>query len=296
MGSPRDTTWLRRAALGLTTGIAVLALAACGGDDDTESTTQAAGTATAACTPAHDFETRTPGKLTVSVAPALPYVQIEDGKLIGLEGVVLEEFAKRECLEIEALSFPGSAGALPALESGRADVLTGGWYLTPEREASKTLGHTDPIYYDFTAFVSKDGIDTLQAAGGKVAVGSGQLWTEQIQKVLGKDGVKLFQSTSEVFQDVASGRSTAAVMGSGEAGHYLQQAPGSKLVVKPAKPDPAFPSSEAINAETLLHDKANTQLTAALDATIADLREDGTVQKALDSFGLTNPITFSGKR
>ncbi len=290
MSSDRHPT-LRALAL-LAAVASALVLAACGGDDGDATTAAAA----ASCTPAHELRTRKPGVLTVSVAPALPYIEIEDGKLTGLEGVVLEAFAKRECLKIETLRFPGSAGALPALESGRADVLTGGWYLTPEREASKTLGHTDPIYYDFTAFVSKDGVDRLEDAGGRVAVGSGQLWTEQIQKVLGKDGVKLFQSTAEVFQDVATGRSKVAVMGSGEAANYAQKASGAELRVVPARPDPAFPSSQAINAETLLHAKSNTALTEALDDTIADLRRDGTVQAALKRYGLTNPITFTGRR
>ncbi|MDW5595069.1 transporter substrate-binding domain-containing protein [Conexibacter stalactiti] len=291
---------LRR--LGLTfsalAGSAVL-LAACGSDDDGGAATAAAGTtaASATCTPAHRFDTVEPGKLTIAVAPALPYVQIDGDELIGVDGAVVSAIAERECLELELQRFPGSAGALPAMESGRADIVTGGWYRTPERLASKTLGVTEPVYFDFTAFVAKEPVDRLdQLDGETVAIGSGQLWTEQIERVLGRDAVKLFQSTAEVFQDVADGRAKAGVMGSGEAGYYVQQKPAARLVVTPAAPDPSFPSSEAINGVTLLHDKANSALTTALDEDIAALREDGTVQSALDRYGLRAPINFSGQR
>jgi polar amino acid transport system substrate-binding protein len=283
-----------RHALALPLLAAAALLSACGGDDET---TASAATAAADCTPAHRFDTVAAGKLTVAVAPALPYVQIDGDTLIGVDGAVLTAFAERECLQLELQRFPGSAGALPAMESGRADVVTGGWYRTPERVESKTLGVTDPVYYDFTAFVAKEPVDTLRALDGeKVAVGSGQLWTEQIERVLGRDDVKLFQSTSEAFQDVADGRSKAAVMGSGEAGWYVKQKPAAKLVVTAAKPDPDFPSSQEINAVTLLHKKSNAALTTALDEAIAAARQDGTVRAALDRYGLTDEINFSGRQ
>jgi polar amino acid transport system substrate-binding protein len=299
----KRTTDRRRArAAGLTLpalAAVALAISACGSDDDNDkSTATAAGTASAAaCVPKDKFTTHKPGKLIVSVAPALPYVQLKDGKLSGIDGDVITAFAKRECLEVDAQQFPGSAGALPAMESGRADIVTGGWYRTPERVTSKTLGVTDPVYYDFTAFVSKQPVDTLEALRGKkIALGSGQLWTAQVQKVLGKGSIKLFDSTSGVFQDVASGRSAAGIMGSAEAGYYTKKAPGAGLVVTAAKPDPAFESSQAINAVNFLHAKSNAGLTQALDASIAAFRADGTVEASLKRWGLTNSVNFTGKQ
>lgn len=61
-----------------------------------------------------------------------------------------------------------------------------------------------------------------------------------------------------------------------------------------AQHDPKFPSSQAINAETMLHAKSNTTLTEALDETIAQLRQDGTVKAALTEYGLTDPLSFTG--
>lgn len=282
------------------TAVRLAALAACGalvvgcGSDDDASTATADGAkGAAACTPKHQFSTVEKGKLTVAFGPALPYIEVKDGKLTGVDGDVLNAIAELECLEIVRKPFAGSAGAIQTLQSGRADVLAGGWYRSAER--AKTLGQTVPVYYDFTAFVSKDGIDSLdQVKGKKVALEQGTLFAEPVAKVVGTGNVKLFQSADAAFQDIVNGQSAVAVMGSGQAGYRLSQKSNLKLQIKPAKPDPAFPPSEAVNEVNFLHAKSNSELTAALDADIEALRADGTVQKALDTFGLSAPVNFSG--
>lgn len=278
----------------------LLALAACGaavagcGGSDKGSSGQAGTAPAKGCKPAHEFKTVSAGKLTVAFGPALPYIEVKDGKLTGVDGDVLEAIAARECLTIVRKPFAGSAGALQTLQSGRADLLAGGWYRTPER--AKVLGQTVPVYYDFTAFVSKDGINSLDEVKGKnVALEQGTLFAEPLGKVLGADHVKLFQSADGAFQDVANGQSRAAVMGSGQAGYRLSQKPGLKLEIEAAKPDPAFPPSQAVNEVNFLHSKSNTALTQALDADIEALRGDGTVQKSLERWGLSAPVNFTGK-
>lgn len=271
-------------------------IAGCGSsDDDGKSTASGSDkSASADCTPKHKFSTVQDGKLTVAFGPALPYIEVKDGKLTGVDGDVLNAIAKLECLEIVRKPFAGSAGAIQTLQSGRADVLAGGWYRTPER--AKTLGQTVPVYYDFTAFVSKDGVDSLdQVKGKKVALEQGTLFAEPIGKVVGTGNVKLFQSADAAFQDIVNGQSAVAVMGSGQAGYRLSQKKDLDLQIKPAKPDPAFPPSESVNEVNFLHKKTNAELTAALDADIEALRADGTVQKSLNAFGLAAPVNFSGK-
>lgn len=268
----------------------------CGSGDDKDTSTAAGATKAASgdCTPKHEFSTVEKGKLTVAFGPALPYIEVKDGRLTGVDGEVLNAIAKMECLEIVRKPFAGSAGAIQTLQSGRADVLAGGWYRTPER--AKTLGQTVPVYYDFTAFVSKDGVDSLdQVKGKKVALEQGTLFAEPIGKVVGAGNVKLFQSADAAFQDIVNGQSAVAVMGSGQAGYRLSQKSDLDLQIKPAKPDPAFPPSEAVNEVNFLHKKSNADLTAALDADIEALRADGTVQKSLNAFGLSAPVNFSGK-
>ena len=107
-------------AAGVALGLGVLA--ACGGGDDDG---DVIGAKDDDCTPAHEFETVSEGFLTVVPYEFMPYASVEGDKLIGVDGEVVTEIAKRECLQIKIMQLP-AASALESVATGRSDLVMGG--------------------------------------------------------------------------------------------------------------------------------------------------------------------------
>lgn len=277
-------------------GAAVLAgpvLAGCASSGSTTAT----GSVAADCTPAHTFDTVTEGSLTVAADVSLPYVDVDDttGELGGVDGAVLTAIAEMECLTIVNSTIHGST-AIGSVQQGQSDVAAGGWYWTEEH--GEVLGQTDAVYYDFTAVVSEGGqYSTLdQLEGRTVGVTQGSLYVEELQAALGDDAVKQYETLPDAMTDLGNGRIDAIIAGSGEAGYQLQQqGDGSGLGVQPIEADSRLSASESYGEVNFPHTMGNDALTTALDEDIATLRADGTVQAALDEYGLTAGANFAGE-
>jgi polar amino acid transport system substrate-binding protein len=142
----------RRTAIGATSVAAglILVLAGC-----SSGSSSASGTA-ADCTPQHTFSTVSEGALTVSTYAFAPHTVINGDQLTGIEGDLLNEFAKRECLTLTVDSAGGASAAVPSVQSGRSDVAAGDWWRTKARAEIVSL--SDPVYLDQGALVSKAGL------------------------------------------------------------------------------------------------------------------------------------------
>lgn len=286
--------------------ILAMLLSACGGDgaDSTttsatdETTTSDASQATtttesggeAPCEPAYEVETVSEGILTVVPYEFLPYASVEGDELGGVDGLVITEIAERLCLDLEILTLP-AASALEAVETSRADLVLGGWYITEER--GEQFGQTSPVYFDFVGMVSReeDGFSTLEdIADAQIAVVQGALFVEDLQELFGEENVTLYQTPDAAVNDVEIGRADVFLGGSGEGGQIVSQKEG--LVINQIEPDPALPASTTVNAVNYPHALDAQILRDALNSLIEDLRGDGTVQAALEEYGLSNPANF----
>jgi polar amino acid transport system substrate-binding protein len=116
----------RRTTLGATTVAAALTLALTGCSSGSSGTT-------AGCTPQHTFTTVNEGTLTVATYDFAPHTVISGDQLSGIEGDLLNEIAKRECLTLAVDSAGGASAAVPSVQSGRADVAAGDWWRTKAR-------------------------------------------------------------------------------------------------------------------------------------------------------------------
>lgn len=281
----------RRLAVIGTGALLATSLAACAGSSTTE-----AGTVSDDCTPAHTFSTVTDGTLTVAADVSLPYVDVDDstGVLGGVDGEVINAIAEMECLTVTNATIHGST-AIGSVQQGHSDLAAGGWYWTEEH--GKVLGQTDAVYYDFTAVISPDGeYDSLDQLDGKtVGVTQGSLYVSDLQDALGSSNVKQYETLTEAITDVQNGRIDAVIAGSGEAGYQVQQAGSDTgLEVEAIAADDRLEASQAYGEVNFPHTKGNDELTTALNEDIATLRENGTVQDALDDYGLTSTSNFDG--
>jgi polar amino acid transport system substrate-binding protein len=257
------------------------ALAACGGD-------KKASNVGGNCNPAHNFTTLEKGKLTVSVYVSPPYTEQKGSTFGGVDGAIISELAKRECLELKASPVAGAA-LIASVESKRADLAIGGVYRTDDRE--KLLDLSATMYRDGMALLSKKDVTSVASLKGKtVGVIQGYLWNEELQKTLGTDAVKIYQASDGLVSDLANGRVDAGVLTTAEAGFRAAQNKGANLKVTNFQADATVPSSQKPGEVVLAMTKGNTAMKQAFSEDIKALVQDGTIGRFLKDNNMSESL------
>lgn len=252
-------------------------LAACGSDSTAESPSD--------CTPAHTFDTISAGKLTVSAPEFPPFATVSGTDGEGIDADIVAAIAELECLEVtyESTTY---AAAIPAVQSGRADLAIGDYYRTAAR--AEVVALTDAIYFDQMAVISADGLDTISGTEDrKVGTVDGYLWLEDMQTILG-DNLSVYPSNVEMKADLEAGRIDVGLDSYAVAAISFEGTDFETLVVQP---DDRVAASLEPAQTTLPHTKDNAALTEALNADIATLREDGTLAEIFTTWGLDSSAT-----
>lgn len=235
------------------------------------------------CTPAWEFETVSPGALTVFGPDYPPLFTFDGSAMSGVDGEILTGFAEAACLEPSVTVVP-AASVIEGVRGGQADVAAGGWYPTPER--AEVVGQTAPVYADPVVIVGIDpSADLADYAGEAVGTTQGYLWTEDMI-AWGGDDVKLYQSPDAVFQDLLNGRLDAALMAVNEASYRLEQNPGSGLSYVLADPVDFVEATVNPAVTDFPYTKENAALGDALDDYIAQIRGTGELADLLESYGI----------
>lgn len=260
-------------------------LSACGGSTGS--------TVAEDCKPEHTFPTLEEGVLTVSSYTYAPATIVEGDQLGGLEGELLREVAKMECLELKLVE-QAAAGVIPAVQSGRADLAAGDWYRTKER--AKVLNLTNPIYEDAMVFVSEGGAASTveQLIGKAVGTFEGNLWNPDVEKLLGGK-LKIFPTEAALFQDLATGRLDVGIDGSAGATNMLEVTGNPKLKMQVPAPDERVEASVAPGQAGWPHTKGNDAMTKALNADIEHLRKTGVIARVLKEYGLPEAAAEVGE-
>ncbi|MFD1210559.1 substrate-binding periplasmic protein [Arthrobacter sp. GCM10027362] len=257
---------------------AILPLAACG-------TASSSGAVPSDCKPVvSGVKTANEGKLTAAVAEYPPYVSMKGGSLSGVDGEVLKRIAKDLCLEPDAKTSSFTA-IIESVKNGSVDLSAGNWYINKER--AQQFAISDPVYLDKMALLTSNGADTIDGiSGGTVGTPQGYLWVGDLQKTLGNDKVKLYATEDAVYQDVKNGRVGAGVMTYGAAQQLLKNNKDSKLTVTELKPDQRIQASVGAARTAVLVNKDKTVLRDAVNQIVTNMREDGSLKKALEDNGL----------
>lgn len=244
------------------------------------------------CTPKHKFDAVEAGFITVAPTTYAPYSFVDDkGEIQGIDGDILKEIAKLECVKVKAVPVD-SAAALQYVISGRADTTTGDWYRTEER--ARVLNLSAPLYVDQMAVYSTTGIDTVDGfLGQEVGSTQGNLWIPDVKKLLGEK-LKLYPVSIAVQQDLESGRIKVAL--DGYSIGVVAQAQGQlkNIQIKVIKPDPRISASMEAGQGTFPMNKKNKTLAAAFDEDIKTLHENGTIAKLLVKYGLEASAADTG--
>lgn len=233
-------------------------------------------------------EARARGKLIIATSGNLPPATFVDAKneLDGYDIFIAREAAKRIGIPVQFERID-SKGMLPGLQTGRFDAVVSNINVLEERKA----------VFDFSIPYSRSAVVAVTRAGtpdinsykdlkGKV-VGAitggadGEIPARQISDKFGafKD-FKGYPGFSEMFQDLAIGRIDAAITPEHAAADFDKHRPGI-VMIRPQAYQERFVA--------VAFQKGSPQLKAAFDATILDLRKDGTLdQMAEKYFGYKN--------
>jgi polar amino acid transport system substrate-binding protein len=266
-----------RAVLAAVSALSVLGLSACSGGD-TKSAVDAS------CKPQHQFSTVNKGSLTVATYEFAPHSLLNGNDISGIEGELLKEVAARECLTLKLQTSGGAAAAVPAVQTGRADLAAGDWWRTKARAEIVSL--SDPLYLDQGALVSTKGYKTIADLEGHT-FGSvvGNLWNDQFTQVFG-DKFKVYQDGESAFSDLAAGRVDAIIDSVGATTARLKDAPIQGAQIVPLQYDPRIPVTKNPGQVNWPTSKKNPDLTTAINAQIEAMHADGTIEKMLEKYGI----------
>jgi polar amino acid transport system substrate-binding protein len=241
-----------------------------------------AASRTAGCTAAHaGLSTVTAGKLTVAAPEFAPFASLTGGTPNGIDIEIVQAIADLECVSTEYLPVEYSA-AVPAVQSGRADVAVGDYYRTTSR--AEIVGLSDPMYYDGMGIISKDGVTDLPTIlTRKVGTVDGYLWVADLKKVVG-DRLKIYKSNVEMWADMKAGRIEIGIDSIPVGELHAKDNPGWK--VGTAQADPRVGASVKPAESGLPYTKDNAALGTALNEDIAKLRTSGKLAEIFTKHGV----------
>jgi len=156
------------------------------------------------------------GVLRVGMSTFVPWaMKDKTGKLIGYEIDVAKRLA--EDMDVKAEFVPTKwAGIIPALLTGKFDVIIGGMSVTPSRNLK--VNFSIPYYYTGQSMVAHKekakGFDSLEAfnkSGVVIAARLGSTAVVAAKKHLPKAELRLFDDEAQAYQEVINGNAHAVV-------------------------------------------------------------------------------------
>jgi polar amino acid transport system substrate-binding protein len=274
---------VRALSAGTAVGLLAISLSACGGSDTASSASD--------CTPAHKLATITPGELTVASYDYAPATILNGENVTGMDGDLINEIAKLECLKVTVSTSGGAGAVIPSVQSKRVDIGSGNWLRTKER--TKIVYMSSPLWSDPQAIVSTTGLTSDGLEGKVVGSVAGNLWNDSMQKWLG-DKFKIYQDDESIYSDLKAGRIDALVASSASANYRFKDAPIEGATVVNVKPNPNVPQFAGVGQVMLPSSLDNDTLGKALDEDINKLRENGTIKKILEKYGIDPAVGAPG--
>lgn len=274
---------VRALSAGTVAGMLAMSLAACGGSEAASSSD---------CTPAHaDLKTITQGELTVASYDYAPATILSGENVTGMEGDLIAEIAKLECLKVTVSTSGGAGAVIPSVQSKRVDIGSGNWLRTKER--TKIVYMSTPLWSDPQAIVSKTGLTSDDLEGKMIGSVAGNLWNDSMSKWLG-DKFKIYQDDESIYSDLKAGRIDALVASSASAKYRFKDAPIEGATVVDVKPNAHVPQFASVGQVMLPSALDNDTLGKALDEDIKKLRENGTIKTILEKYGIDPSVGEPG--
>ena len=220
------------------------------------------------------------GKLIMSTNAQFPPYEMttDDGGFAGIDVEIAQAIADKLGLElvIDDMDFDS---ALLAVQQGKSDIVMAGVSVTPDRK--KVMEFSDSYATGIQVVIVKEGSDVTMDNLGEKMIGTQRGTTGYIYASdtpdnggYGEDHVTAYDNGASAVQALLNGQVDCVIIDKAPAQEYVKANPGLTLL------DGNWVEEQyAIGI-----DKGNTELLEKVNAALAELIADGTVQKIIDKY------------
>ena len=259
--------------------VMAMSLIACN-NASTESTPAADATGEADGDAAAALTTIVEGKLTMSTNAAFPPYEMttDDGGYEGIDVEIANAIAEKLGLElvIDDMDFDA---ALLAVQEGKSDIVMAGVSVTEDRQL--VMDFSDSYATGVQVVIVKEGSDVTMDNLGEKMIGcqrgtTGYIYASDTPKNggYGEDHVTAYDNGASAVQALLNDQVDCVIIDSAPANEYVAANAGLTLL-----------EGNWVEEEYAIGmDKGNTQLVDAVNAALAELIEDGTVQSIIDKY------------
>ena len=261
--------------LALVMALSLVACASSGNNASAGDTTAAKNDADAA-----GVVTIEKGKLLMATNAAFPPYEMttDDGGYAGIDVEIATEIAKKLGLELEILDMDFDA-ALLAVNQGKSDIVMAG--VTVNEDRKLVMDFTDSYSTGIQKVIVKEDSDVTMDNLGEKMIGAQRGTTGYIYASdtpdnggYGEDHVNAYDNGATAVQALMNGQVDAVIIDGAPAAEFVKANPGLKLL----------DGDWALENYAIGCDKGNTQLVNAINAALAELTADGTIQKIVDKY------------
>ncbi len=207
-----------------------------------------------------------------------PYEYLDGDKIVGFDIDLMEEIGKSMGYKVEWINMSFD-GLLPALQSGKIDMVIAG--MTPTEERAKAVDFSDVYYSSAQAILVNKDSDVVIAneedlKGKVVGVQMGTI-QEKIANELGAKEVKAYNSFTGGILDLNQDKIDCVVVADVVAAPYLKSNPNLAKATTIGKEGTADGSAIAMP-------KGSDELVAKINAEIDKLKENGKYQELVNKY------------
>lgn len=267
----------------------VLSLAACGGGTSTSSskssapaTSGAQDSSSSSAAPSGSFTTVEAGKLHMSTnAEFPPYEMLDDaGNPIGIDVEVAAAIANKLGLEL-VVDDMGFDAALLAVQNGQSDIAMAGITVSEDRLAK--MDFTDSYATGVQVVIVKEGSDVTMDNLGEKMIGTQMGTTGYIYASdtpdnggYGEDHVIGYETGAVAVQALVNGQVDAVIIDNLPAQSYVEANAAAGLTI--------LEGTWVEEDYAIALQKGNTELMAAVNGALNELKADGTFQGIVDKY------------
>ena len=202
-----------------------------------------------------------------------PYEYYEGDEIVGIDVEIAQAIGEKLGMEVTVEDMEFDA-LIPALASNKVDIVAAGMTVTPERE--KSVNFTDTYATAAQVIIVKQGSDIASSEdlNGKIlGVQMGTTGDSLASEIEGAQ-VERFNKYFEAIQSVLQGKIDAVIIDSAPAKAFAEK--DENLVIL----------DEALSSEdyAMAINKDNTELLDKVNAAIAELDEEGTLDEIVNKY------------
>ena len=220
------------------------------------------------------------GKLIMSTNAAFPPYEMttDDGGYAGIDVEIATEIAKKMGLELEILDMDFDA-ALLAVNEGKSDMVMAGVTVNEDRKV--VMDFTDSYATGIQVVIVKEGSDVTMDNLGEKMIGAQRGTTGYIYASdtpenggYGEDHVIAYDNGASAVQALINEQVDCVIIDNAPAKEFVKANPGLTILE----------GEWVVENYAIGCNKGNTKLVEAINKSLKELIDDGTVQKIVDKY------------